>query len=119
MEFKKNNLFKRNKSGRVGGTNTGTTVLDRSVSHGEFTKVMSDHLRLDFDGGEGLSIVDTNNTTSHLWFDHHVTAMSFDKFWFLQGLAVLLCLSQPLEDGFMTSLHTTVECTSRTSAVER
>merc|ERR1712096_257601 len=40
---------------RVGGTNTGTSVLDWPVGHGELSEVVSDHLWLDFDSGEGLA----------------------------------------------------------------
>ena len=42
----KYNLFERDESGRVGGTNTGATVLDWPVGHGELSQVVSDHLWL-------------------------------------------------------------------------
>lgn len=39
-------LLQRNEAGRVSGSNTRTTVLNRLVCDGEFSKVMTDHLRL-------------------------------------------------------------------------
>ena len=41
-------LFERNETRRVGGTDTGATVLDRLIRDGEFAQVMTDHLWLDF-----------------------------------------------------------------------
>merc|ERR1712096_294719 len=54
---------------RVGGTNTGTSVLDWPVGHGELSEVVSDHLWLDFDSGEGLAIVDSDDGSGHLGFN--------------------------------------------------
>jgi len=48
-------LLERNETGRVGGTNTGSSVLDWVVRDREFSQVVSDHLRLDFDLVELLS----------------------------------------------------------------
>jgi hypothetical protein len=39
-------LLQRNESGRVGSTNTRSTMLDWLVCDGEFTKVMTNHFRL-------------------------------------------------------------------------
>lgn len=39
-------LLQRNEAGGVGGTNTGATVLNRLVCNGEFSKVVTNHLRL-------------------------------------------------------------------------
>lgn len=41
-------------SGRVGGTDTRTTVLDGLVRDGEFGKIVASHLRLDLNGVENL-----------------------------------------------------------------
>lgn len=39
-------LLQRNEAGRVSGSNTRTTVFNGLVCDGEFSKVMTDHLRL-------------------------------------------------------------------------
>lgn len=39
-------LLQRNEAGGVGGSNTRTTVLNRLVCNGEFSKVVTNHLRL-------------------------------------------------------------------------
>ena len=42
------NLFQWDETGGVSGTNTGSTVTDWLVGHGEFTNVVVDHFWLDF-----------------------------------------------------------------------
>ena len=42
------NLFQWDETGGVSGTNTGSTVTDWLVGHGEFTDVVVDHFWLDF-----------------------------------------------------------------------
>lgn len=42
-------LLERNKSRRVGSTNTWATVLDWLIRDGELAQVVTDHFRLDFD----------------------------------------------------------------------
>ena len=54
------NLFQWDETGGVSGTNTGSTVTDWLVGHGEFTNVVVDHFWLDFDLVEdfyGVSIL--------------------------------------------------------------
>lgn len=41
-----NGLLQRNEAGGVGGSNTRATVLNRLVCNGEFSKVVTNHLRL-------------------------------------------------------------------------
>jgi hypothetical protein len=47
---------KRNSQSRVLHVGT-STVTDRLVGDGEFTEVVTGHLWLDLDGGEGLSVL--------------------------------------------------------------
>lgn len=42
-------LLQRNETGAVGGTDTGTTVLDGLVAQRELAQVVANHLSLDFD----------------------------------------------------------------------
>merc|ERR1719215_1367141 len=92
----KYNLFERDESGRVGGTNTGATVLDWPVGHGELSQVVS----------------------GHFWLDHHVPAVGLDALGLLHGLAVLLGLPQPLEHCLVLPLHSAVECAAWAGAVQ-
>lgn len=39
-------LLQRNEAGGVGGSNTRATMLNRLVCNGEFSKVVTNHLRL-------------------------------------------------------------------------
>lgn len=62
---------------------TSSTVSDRSVSDGELTQVVANHLWLDLDGVENLTVVDTNQRTNHLWNDNHVSQVGLDNSWLL------------------------------------
>lgn len=64
----------------MGGTNTWSTVLDRLVTDGEFSQVMSNHLGLYFDLVEGFTIVDSNDASNHLWDNDHVAQVSSNWF---------------------------------------
>jgi hypothetical protein len=72
------NLTQRDEARGVGGSNTGTTVLDRGVGNGELSEVVTDHLSLDFDVGEDLSVVNSNDGTDHLGDDDNVTEVGLD-----------------------------------------
>merc|ERR1712096_13295 len=103
---------------RVGGTNTGTSVLDWPVGHGELSEVVSDHLWLDFDSGEGLAIVDSDDGSGHLGSNDHVPAVGLHAFGLLHRLAVLLGLPQPLEHGLVFPLNSAEECATWASTVQ-
>merc|ERR1712116_89882 len=66
-----------NESRGVSGTNTWTTVTNRFVGQREFSQVMSDHFRFDFNLVEGLPIVDTDDASDHVGKNDHVTKMGF------------------------------------------
>lgn len=108
-------LLEGNETRRVGGTNTGTTVLDGLVRDREFTKVVTNHLRLDFDLVELLTGVDTNDGADHLGDDDHVTEVSLDEVGLLVGLGLLLGLAKLLDETHGLALQTAVEASAGTS----
>jgi len=73
---------------------------------------VTNHLRLDFDGVEFLSGVDSNDATNHFWNDNHVTEMGLDGVWLLVWLGVLLSLTELLDQTHRHALETTVEPTA-------
>jgi hypothetical protein len=93
----------------VGGTNTGTTVLDGLVGDGELSEVVSNHLGLDLDLVEGLSVVDTDDGTDHLGDDDHVTEVGLDDSGLLQGGGILLGLAELLDQTHGLALKATLE----------
>ena len=78
----------------------------------EFSQIVSNHLRLNFNLIELLSRVDTNDGTNHLRDNDHVSEVSFDKIGLLVGLSLLLGLSQLLDQTHGLALEATVEPTA-------
>ena len=66
-------LLQRDESRRVSGTNTRPSVFDGFISDAEFTQIMTNHFRLNFNLVESLAIVNTNNAACHLWNNNHVS----------------------------------------------
>jgi len=108
-------LFEGNETGRVGSTDTGTTVLDRLVCDRELSQVMANHLGLDFNLVELLTGVNTDNTSNHLRNDDHVTEVGLDEVGLLVGPSLLLGLTELLDQSHGLALKTTVEPSAGTS----
>jgi len=70
--------LQRDETGRVGSTNTGLTVFYRLVSDGKFAEVVTNHLRLNFNSVELLSVVHTNNASDHFGNNNHVSEVSLN-----------------------------------------
>merc|ERR1711967_177336 len=81
-------LLEGDEAGRLGGTNTGGTVLHRLVGDGELTEVVSDHVSLDLDLVENLAVVHTDNRADHLREDDHVAQVSLHTLWLLASSCV-------------------------------
>lgn len=79
------------------------------VSHGEITKVLTNHIGLDLDGVPVLSGVDFSDGTDHLWHDDGITEMSLDGFGLLTVGSVLDGLSQLLDETVVTRVNTASE----------
>ena len=93
----------------MGGTDTGTTVLNRRVRNGEFSEVVSDHLGFDFNLVENLSGVDSDDRADHLGNNDHVTEMGLDDVGLLVGFGFLLGLSEFLDQAHWAALEAAVE----------
>ena len=78
--FAPKHLLERHEARRLGGTDTGATVGDGLVGDGELAKVVADHLRLDFNINEVLSVVDGNVPPNKLWENWHVSTMGANGF---------------------------------------
>ena len=103
-------LLEGDEARRVGGTNTGLAVLNRSVGDGEFCQVVANHVGLNFDLVEGLAVIDTDDRANHLGDDDHVTEMGADRVGLLPGaLSGLLGLAQFLDEAEALAAETTLE----------
>lgn len=100
--------------GSLGGSDTWPTVLGGRVGDGELAEVLADHVELDFDVGEGLAVVDSNNIADHFRHDDGVAEVSLDGSGLLSGLDVLLGLSALHQEPvvFVLDFWITCSCTS-------
>ena len=81
------------------------------VGDGELSKIVTDHLWLDFDLGEDLSVVDTDNGSSHLGNNDHVSKMGLDNIGLLVDWAFLLLLAELLDQSHGLALQSSGELT--------
>ena len=107
-------LFQRNETSSVGATNTGSTVSGRSVSNGKLTKVVTNHLGLDLDLVEGLTVVDTEDRADHLGNNDHVAQVSLDGGGLLVRSSGLRSGTELLDQTHGLAVKTTGESTAST-----
>ena len=86
--------------------------MQNVLGDGEFSKVVANHLGLDFDLVELLTGVDTDNGADHLGDDDHVTEVSLNEVGLLVGLSLLLGLTELLDEAHGLALQATVEPTA-------
>ena len=72
-------LLQRNELRTVSRTNTRAVMLHRSISKRELAQVVTNHLSLNLNVVEVVTIVHTNNTSNHLGNNNHVTQMSLHR----------------------------------------
>ena len=111
----RNRLLQGNETGRVGGTDTGTTVLDGAVRDGELGEVVADHLGLDLDRVEDLAVVDADDGADHLGDDDHVTEVGLHDGRLFVGERLLLRLAELLDETHGLALETALEPPAGTS----
>lgn len=121
----------------MGGTNTGPTVLDGLVGQSEFTQVVSNHFRLNFDLrrerglskgiqleirffslsylAEILAIVNANDGAGHLGHDDHVPQMSLHNLGLLIWWGLLLGLAEFLDQSHWLALQAAGETPAGTA----
>merc|ERR1712100_706102 len=93
-------------AGRLGGTNTGGTVLHRLVGNGELTEVVSHHIGLNLNLVENLAVVHSHHGSDH------VAKVSLDALWLLAILwpgDSLLGSPQALEKRIVLALEAVLE----------
>lgn len=86
----------------------------RSVGNSELTKVVTNHLGLDLDLVEGLTVVDTKNRANHLGDNDHVTEVSLDGSGLLVRSSGLLSGTELLDQTHGLAVKTTGESTAST-----
>lgn len=100
-------LLERDETRRVGGTDTGTTVVNGLVGKGELAEVVTDHLRLDLNSVESFAVVDTDDRADHGGGDDFVAAVGVDRIGLLTLGGKLLGLEDLAhEDGVLDLLAT-------------
>lgn len=88
---------------------TNFTVTNGLVRHGEFSQVVTDHVRLNFHIVPVLAGVDFAYGTNHLWHDDAVTKMSFDSLGLLTVNAVLNRCLELLDKSIILLVDTSLE----------
>jgi hypothetical protein len=81
----------------------------------EFTKVMTNHFRADFDLVESLTVVDTNDGTDHFRDDDHVTQVGLDGRGLFARGGFSLGLAKLLDETHGLALQTTLESSTGTA----
>lgn len=89
-ERKTRRLLERDELSSLSRGESRATVGDRVVSDGEFTQVVTDHIRLDLDGNVVTTVVDTDDGSNHLRDDDHITKVSLDGLRLLISVSLLL-----------------------------
>lgn len=108
-------LLQWNESGAVGSTNTGTTVLNGFVGQDEFTQVVTDHFRFNFNLAEIFAVIDTDDRAGHFGNDNHVSQVGLDNFGFLIWRSLFLGFAQFLDQGHWLAFQTTGETSAGTA----
>lgn len=86
-----------------------------SVGNGELTKVVTNHLGLDFNKTELLTVVNTKNGTDHLRDNDHVSEVGLDSSGLLVGASSLLSSTELLDETHGSLVKTTVQSSASTS----
>lgn len=100
------------------GISSSLTVLDRVVSDGEFTQVVTNHLWLDLNGVERFTVVDTNERSDHLWNNNHVSQVSLNKNWLTSLGGGQLCLSHLFNQSHWLVIQTSGELSSNSGSTD-
>ena len=76
---------------------------------------MANHLRLDFDETESLTVVDTKNRADHFRNNDHVSEMGLDRSGLLVGAGSFLGSTELLDKTHGSLVETTVQSSAGTS----
>lgn len=89
-------------------------MLDRLVADGELCEIMTGHLWLYLHAVEDLSIIDSNNTSNHLWYDNHVSQMRLHDRRLFVWWSCLLRQTQLFDETHRAAFKTSLETTAGT-----
>jgi hypothetical protein len=89
-------------------------VSGRSVSDGKLTKVVTNHLGLDLNLVESLTVVDTEDRADHLGNNDHVAQVSLDRSGLLVRSSGLLGGTELLDQTHGLAVKTTGKSTAST-----
>ena len=87
------------------GTNSWLTVGNSLISHGEFSEIVADHFGFNFDGSEGFSGVDIDDTLDHLGKDDAVSKMCFNGLGLFSNTAFLLRLQKSFKESSVSGVQ--------------
>jgi len=111
-------LLKGDEPGRVGGTNTWATVLAGLVRNRKLSKVVSNHVRLNLNLVEGLTVVNAHNVANHLGDDEHAAKVSTNGVGLLTFRGRFLDLPKLINKGSALDVKTARKATTGTSVEE-
>eukprot|EP00297_Palpitomonas_bilix_P000296 CAMPEP_0113912006 /NCGR_PEP_ID=MMETSP0780_2-20120614/28618_1 /TAXON_ID=652834 /ORGANISM="Palpitomonas bilix" /LENGTH=375 /DNA_ID=CAMNT_0000908779 /DNA_START=413 /DNA_END=1538 /DNA_ORIENTATION=+ /assembly_acc=CAM_ASM_000599 len=111
-------LLERDESRRVSSTNTGATVAHGFVRKGELSKVVTNHIGLDLNSVEYLSVVNANDRSDHFRNNDHVAKMGLHSLRLLVLGGVLLGNAELLDKCGILPVQTPSETPPLTSTDE-
>ncbi len=107
-----NYLFNGDEFRRVSSSNSWLTVGNSLVSHGELSKVVSNHFGFNIDLGESISFVNVDDGLNHGRENNAVSKMSFDSLGLVNSGTVLLGLNQFLDESSVSGVELSLESSS-------
>lgn len=93
-------------------------MTDWLVGDREFSKVVANHLRLDLNLIEGLSIMDAHNCPDHLWHNDHVSKVRLDHLRLLLPSRRKLGFTEALQQGNGTAFESSLQASSCTAVYQ-
>jgi hypothetical protein len=95
----------------LGSSYTWPAVAGGLVGDGELSEVATNHIELDFDRHEALSVVDGDHIADHLGHDDSVSEVGLDGHWLFTWLHIPLGLAALEEEAVVLVLDLYVEGT--------
>ena len=70
------------------------TIQGKYIRNTEFSKIVTSHLRFDFDGIEDLAVIDANDPSDHFRDDNHISQAGFHGGWLFIWRCLLFGLAK-------------------------
>jgi hypothetical protein len=84
-------------------------MSNRLIRNGKLSQIMTNHLSLDFNLVEGLSVIDSNHGADHLGDNNHVSEVGFDRVGLFAFGGFLLSLAELLDETHRLALEASLE----------